>query len=89
MSAAVRASVGASALRLLPPDSSPLAGYLHAVCDLLRRARPGGWLAVRVIKQGEGDGPVQRALVEDQTRQMMAYPEFLSHAHRYILSKVA
>ena len=39
--------------------------------------------------QGEGDGAAMRALVEDQTRQMMAYSEFLAHCHRYILSKVA
>lgn len=81
--------VDASALRLLPPTSSPLAAHVHALCDLLRAPRPAGWLALRVVKQGEGDGVVQRALVEDQTRQMMAYSEFLHHCHRFVLSRVA
>ena len=74
---------------MLPPEHTPLAAYVHGVCDLLRQARPGGWLPLRVLKQGEGDVGMQRALVEDQTRQMMAYTEFLLHCHRYILSKVA
>lgn len=81
--------VDATALRLLPPESTPTAGYVHRLCDLLRAHRSGAWLAVRVVKQGEGDGCVMRTLVEDQTRQMMAYTEFLTHCHRYILSKVA
>jgi len=81
--------VDATALRLLPSDSTPLSGYLHKVCELLGAARAGSWLSLRVMKQGEGDGTVMRALIEDQTRQMMAYTEFLTHCHRYILSKVA
>jgi len=81
--------VDASALRLLPPDSTPLAGYIHGICDLLRAPRPGGWLALRVVKHGEGDGSLQRALVEDQTRQMMAYAEFLNHCHRFVLSRLS
>ena len=80
--------VDASALRLLPADSSPLAGYLNGVCELLRANR-AGWLAVRVMKQGEGDAWLQRALVEDQTRQMMAYSEFLNHCHRFVTSRVS
>ena len=82
------AGVDASALRLLPADSSPLAGYLNGVCELLRRHR-AGWLAVRVMKQGEGDAWLQRALVEDQTRQMMAYSEFLNHCHRFVTARVS
>ena len=42
-----------------------------------------------MLKQGEGDLPFQQALIEDQTKQMMSYPEFLTHCHRYILSKVS
>ena len=80
--------VDAAALRLLPPESSPLAAYLNGVADLLRAKRPGGWLALRVIIQGIGDGVMHRALIEDQTRQMMAYTEFLNHCHRFILSRV-
>lgn len=59
------------------------------MCDSLRGQRTGGWLAMRVCKQGEGDGPFLRGLIEDQTRTMMAYAEFLTHCHRYVLSKVA
>ena len=59
------------------------------MCDLLRAHRAGQWLGLKTVKQGEGDAAVMRALIEDQTRQMMAYPEFLTHCHRYILSKVA
>jgi protein transport protein SEC24 len=81
--------VDASTLRLLPPDSTPLAGYLNGVCDTLRLRRAGGWLPLRIVKQGEDDVSFMKLLVEDQTRQMMAYPEFLTHCHRYILSKVA
>jgi len=125
--------VDASSFRLLPAESTPLAGYLHAVCSLLREPRPGGWLALRVVKQvtvrrvswsgdqlsrrpdgqmkmvmtvvslgystgrcvacllarsqGEGDAMVHRALVEDQTRQMMAYSEFVSHCHRFAVAR--
>ena len=82
-------NIDATTLRLLPADSTPLSGYIQGVCDLLRQHRAGGWLALRVVKQGEGDAMVSRALIEDQTRQMMAYSEFLNHCHRYILSKVA
>ena len=35
------------------------------------------------------DGMVHRMLIEDQTRQMMAYGEFLNHCHRFVLSRVA
>ena len=56
--------VDASALRLLPADSSPLAGYLHAVCDALRVGRTGGWLALRVVKQGDNGEP-QRTLAAE------------------------
>ena len=38
---------------------------------------------------GEGDAAMQRALVEDQTRQMMAYSEFLNHCHRFVLSRLS
>ena len=83
-------NVDASTLRLLPKDASPLAGYIHAICELLGAHRVGGYLALRVCKQGDGsDGVFMRGLIEDQTRQMMAYPEFLTHCHRFILSKVA
>ena len=82
-------NVDPSALRLLPPESSQLAGYIHAVCDLLRAQRTGGWLALRVCIQGVGDQPMHRGLIEDQTRQMMAYNEFLNHCHRFVLSRVA
>ena len=46
-------------------------------------------MALKVVKQGEGDSGFMRGLVEDQTRQMMAYAEFLAHCHRFILSKVS
>ena len=38
-------------------------------------------MSVRFVKQGEGDGGFIRALIEDQTKQMMSYPEFLVHCH--------
>lgn len=81
--------VDPATLKLLPADSSALAGHVHALCDLLRAERPGGFMALRVVKQGEGDAGFASTLVEDQTKQMMAYPEFLTHCHRYILSKVS
>ena len=37
--------------------------------------------------QGEGDAPFLRCLVEDQTKQMMSYGDFVMHCHRYVLSK--
>ena len=46
-------------------------------------------VGLRVLKQGEGDLPFQQALIEDQTKQMMSYPEFLTHCHRFVLSRVA
>ena len=79
--------VDPTALRLLPPESSALAATIHALCELLRAHR--GWMALQVVLQGNGDGPFSRGLIEDQTRQMMAYSEFIAHAHRYILSKVS
>ena len=82
-------NIDASTLRLLPADASPTAAYIHAICGLLGASRAGGWLALKVTKQGDGDASMMRGLVEDQTRQMMAYPEFLNHCHRFILSKVA
>lgn len=51
--------------------------------------RAGGWLPLQVVKQGTADAAFVRGLVEDQTKAMMSYPEFLTHCHRYILSKVA
>jgi len=41
------------------------------------------------MKQGADDAPFARALVEDQTKQMMGYAEFLVHCHRYILTKMS
>ena len=70
-------------------SQDPLSGYLNDLCASLRRNRAGGWLPLRIVKQGEADHIFMKLLVEDQTRQMMAYPEFLTHCHRYILSKVA
>jgi len=81
--------VDPAALRPLPGDSSPLAGHLHGVVEQLRADRTWCWPRLRVLKQGEGDLPFQQALIEDQTKQMMSYPEFLTHCHRYILSKVS
>jgi len=46
-------------------------------------------MPLRVVQQGHGDAAVVRALVEDQTKQMMSYPEYVVHCHRYILSKVS
>lgn len=46
-------------------------------------------MAVRVVKQGEGDGAFIRSLIEDQTKQMMSYSEFLVHCHRFILSRLS
>jgi len=82
-------NVDAATLRLLPKEQSPLAAGVHALCDLLREHRAGGWMALKTVKQGEGDAAFMRALIEDQTRQMMAYAEFLGHCHRFILSKVS
>ena len=80
--------VDASALRLLPPESTPLAGYLNGVCDLLRAPRAGGWLRLQVVKQGEGDAMMQRALIEDQTRHDVSYVDFLCSVHRQIQAKL-
>ena len=79
--------VDASALRLLPADSSPTARQIDELVSLLRSERPHSWLRVRVMKQGEGDAPFLRCLVEDQTKQMMSYGDFVMHCHRYVLSK--
>ena len=82
--------VDPSALRPLPPTSSPLAEGLHALLEGLRTQRQGGgsWMNLRVVKQGDGDAGMVRSLVEDQTKQMMSYAEFLVHCHRYVISKV-
>ena len=57
--------------------------------EALRADRTWCWPRLKVLKQGEGDLAFQQALIEDQTKQMMSYPEFLAHCHRYILSKVS
>jgi len=76
-----------SSLRLLPPDSSPTAADLHSLVDAIRAQHTATWMPLRVLKQGVNDAPLVRALVEDQTKQMMSYPEFMLHCHRYVLSK--
>ena len=82
--------VDASTLRVLPAESTQLAGAVHALCELLGQHRSGGWVPLKIVKQGDGDGGFLRGLVEDQTRQMMAYAEFLAHCHRFVLnSKVS
>ena len=55
---------------------------------MLRSSRFGNWMALRVVKQGDGDAFFMRSLIEDQTKQMMSYPEFLVHCHRFVLSRV-
>ena len=77
--------VDPATLRVLPPESSALAGQLHAIVDELRSQTSWAWMPLRVIKQGSSDGDFSRALVEDQTKQMMSYSEFMVHCHRYIL----
>lgn len=81
--------IDASTLRLLPAESTPLAGHVHALVEMLRASRAGCWMALRVVKQGEGDAAFIRGLIEDQTKQMMSYPEFLVHCHRFVLSRVS
>lgn len=76
-------------LRCLPADSSPLAGHVVGMVEALRADRTWCWPRLKVLKQGEGDAGFQQVLIEDQTKQMMSYPEFLAHCHRYILSKVS
>jgi len=76
-------------LRCLPADSSPLAGHVVGMVETLRADRTWCWPRLKVLKQGEGDAGFQQVLIEDQTKQMMSYPEFLAHCHRYILSKVS
>jgi len=76
-----------SSLRLQPAASSPAAAELNALVDTIRAARPAGWMTLHILKQGLNDAPFLRGLVEDQTKQMMSYPEFLLHCHRYVLSK--
>ena len=56
--------------------------------DAARADRTWGWLPLRVLKQGEGDAAFSGGLVEDQTKAMMSYAEFLLHCHRDIISKV-
>jgi len=65
-----------------------MATHVHTLVELLRASRSGGWMALRVVKQGDGDSSFVRSLIEDQTKQMMSYPEFLVHCHRYVLSRV-
>ena len=81
-------NVDAANLRVLPAEQSELAAHAHALLELLRASRGPNWMALKVVKQGQADGPFLRALIEDQTKQMMSYPEFLVHCHRYVLSKV-
>lgn len=82
--------IDASTLRLLPPDSTEMAAHVHALVDLLRGSRSGcTWMGLRVVKQGDSDGGFVRNLIEDQTKQMMSYPEFLVHCHRFVLSRVS
>jgi protein transport protein SEC24 len=76
--------VDPATLRVLPPESSAVAGQLHAIVEDLRAQTRWTWMPLRVVKQG-ADGEFSRALVEDQTKQMMSYPEFMVHCHRYIL----
>lgn len=76
-------------LRQLPPQSSAEAAHLHKLCETARAQRSWGWMPLRVVKQGHADAAVVRSLVEDQTKQMMSYPEYVVHCHRYILSKVS
>jgi len=80
--------IDASTLRLLPAESTQMATHVHTLVELLRASRSGGWMALRVVKQGDGDSSFVRSLIEDQTKQMMSYPEFLVHCHRYVLSRV-
>jgi len=81
--------IDASTLRLLPADQSEMAAHVHSIVDLVRASRSGGWMGLRVVKQGDGDGGFVRCLVEDQTKQMMSYPEFLVHCHRFVLNRVS
>lgn len=55
----------------------------------MRTSRSGGWMPLRVVKQGDRDGVFMRCLIEDQTKQMMSYSEFLLHCHRFVLSRVS
>ena len=67
-----------------------MAAHVHALIDMLRASRTGGgWMALKVAKQGDNDGAFVRCLIEDQTKQMMSYPEFLVHCHRFVLSRVS
>lgn len=81
-------NVDPSTLRLLPEGSSREADHVHGLLEAARAQCSWGWMPLCVQKQGHGDAAFMRALVEDQTKQMMSYPEFLVHCHRYILSKV-
>jgi len=82
-------NVDPAALRLLPPTSSAEAARLHSLVEAARGATEWAWMPLVIAKQGHGDAPFQRALVEDQTKQMMSYSEYLVHCHRYILSTVS
>jgi len=82
-------NVDPATLSLLPPESSAMAAHLHGTMDMIRAERSWAWLPLRVLKQGHADGAMLRALVEDQTKQMMSYNEFMVHCHRYILSRVS
>jgi len=81
--------IDASTLRLLPAEQTQVAAHAHALIEGLRATRSGDWMPLRVVKQGDGDGGFLRCLVEDQTKQMMSYTEFLVHCHRFVLSRVS
>ena len=46
-------------------------------------------MPLRMLKQGDNEHNFLRCMIEDQTKAMMSYPEFLVHCHRYVLSKVS
>jgi len=81
--------VDAASLRLLPPNASAESAEVNRLVETLRGQRTWGWMPLRVVKQGVADAPFVRALVEDQTKQMMSYAEYIAHCHRYVLSKVS
>ena len=72
--------VDASALRLLPADSSPLAAYLNGVVDLLRQHRASGWLALRVVKQVRATAAAARAAPLPLPAKPLRAPSTQPHA---------
>ena len=82
-------NVDPATLNLSPAESSPSARHIHEIIATIRAERSWAWLPLRVRKQGHADGAFVRALVEDQTKQMMSYNEFMVHCHRYVLSRVS